>query len=120
MLPVKNILFDLGGVLLNVDYHKTSAAFKKLGVQNFDTLYSQFKANELFEELETGKISDDHFYKEMEKHTYPGISQQQIEEAWNAMLLDFRIDSLHFLDSLKNKYKLFLLSNTNSIHHAAF
>ncbi|MEI9935531.1 MAG: hypothetical protein WDM71_11935 [Ferruginibacter sp.] len=114
MASVKNILFDLGGVLLNIDYNKTSVAFQKLGVQNFDELFSQFTANELFEKLETGKITKEHFYLEMAKHTYPGTQQTQIEEAWNAMLLDFRISSFEFFEPLKNKYNLYLLSNTNS------
>lgn len=54
MNAIKNIIFDLGGVILNVDYHKTADAFKALGVQQFDELYSQKTANHLFEALETG------------------------------------------------------------------
>jgi putative hydrolase of the HAD superfamily len=67
MSQIKNIIFDLGGVLLNIDYNKTSIAFKKLGVVNFDELYAQSKANELFENLETGLISNEDFYIAIEK-----------------------------------------------------
>jgi len=117
---IKNIIFDLGGVLLNVDYHKTSEAFQQLGVSNFDNLFSQFKSNELFEKLETGNISDNSFYQEIKKHCAPATSTVQIENAWNAMLLDFRKESIQFLSSIKSQYNIYLLSNTNSIHLEAF
>ena len=120
MPQIKNIIFDLGGVLLNIDYNKTAQAFQQLGVTNFDELYSQYKANPLFEELETGKISEAAFYQAIEQYCRPATSQKDIENAWNAMLLSFRTESLDFLVSLKDRYNLFLLSNTNSIHLKAF
>ena len=120
MTDIKNIIFDLGGVLLNIDYQKTSRAFKALGATGFDDLYSQATANHLFEALETGTISDDDFYQEMAQHCTPETSALQMQEAWNHILLDFREGSLKYLKRLKERYKLYLLSNTNSIHLAAF
>ncbi|MBC7890447.1 MAG: HAD family phosphatase [Ferruginibacter sp.] len=120
MKKIKNIIFDLGGVLLNIDYHKTSGAFKMLGVQQFDELYSQANANLLFEALETGNISEEGFYQSLQQYCRPGTDWQQMQTAWNAILLDFRMESLAVLDVLKDNYKLFLLSNTNSIHLTAF
>ncbi|UAY52035.1 HAD family hydrolase [Ferruginibacter albus] len=120
MTPVKNIIFDLGGVLLNLDYDKTTNAFKRLGVENFDELFSQFKANDLFEKLETGRISEIFFYETMHDYSGKRLTNKQIETAWNAMLLDFRLESLNFLNSIKDKYNIYLLSNTNSIHYEAF
>jgi len=120
MPKIKNLLFDLGGVLLNIDYNKTADAFKKLGVKQFDKLYSQSGANPLFEELETGKISEDNFYKTIQQYCQPSTTKHQIETAWNAILLNFRIKSLEHLDKLKDKYNVYLLSNTNSIHLKAF
>jgi glucose-1-phosphatase len=120
MDAVKNIIFDLGGVLLNIDYNKTSDAFKKLGAADFDSFYSQQGANELFEALETGNITEADFYNTMQEHCSPNTSHKQIQEAWNAILLDFRRESLQFLSHLNNKYNLFLLSNTNIIHQVEF
>ena len=120
MGAVKNIIFDLGGVLLNIDYNKTTSAFKELGIQNFDELFSQFKANELFEKLETGHISEEDFYQSIQQYAAKHLEVDQIKTAWNAMLLDFRLPSLSFLEDLKKSYNIFLLSNTNSIHHKAF
>ena len=120
MQKTEAIVFDLGGVILNIDYHLTRRAFEKLGVRNFDEMYSQSGADILFRELETGKISEDSFYTEINKRTGLGLSTIEIQQAWNAMLLTFREKSLQFLQVLKPKYKLFLLSNTNHIHLKEF
>ncbi len=120
MEKFENIIFDLGGVLLNVDYNLTRQAFEKLGVVDFDSMYSQANADKLFQNLEMGKISDLNFYKELNRCTGLDLSPSEIDTAWNAMLLDFREKSLVFLEEISEKYNLFLLSNTNYIHMAAF
>lgn len=120
MEGLKNIIFDLGGVLLNIDYNRTFAAAEQLGVKNFKEMYSQSAVNELFAMLETGKVSEQDFYKSLKKHIPHPISNKEIADAWNAMLLDFRLKSLDFVDYLSSRYKLYLLSNTNSIHSKCF
>ena len=120
MSQIKNIIFDLGGVLLNVDYHKTADAFRRLGVHQFDDLYSQAAANPLFEDLETGNIQDDEFYQIISQYCTPNTSRDALMAAWNEILLDFRKGSLEYLRKLSKKYTLFLFSNTNSIHLVAF
>ncbi len=120
MPAIKNIIFDFGGVLFDIDYQKTIAAFRQLGIPNFDTMYDQFTANTLFEDLETGKISEHDFYEALKKEIKTPVTHQQLENAWNAILLDFRLDSLSYLERLASHYKLYLLSNTNSIHHRSF
>lgn len=120
MIKTKNIIFDLGGVLLNLDFQKSIIAFKNLGIENFEEMFSQFKADELFEKLETGNISEPDFYTAIKKRTHENISDAEIENAWNALILDFRTESLEFLEKLAADYKLYLLSNTNSIHLKCF
>jgi putative hydrolase of the HAD superfamily len=112
----ENIIFDLGGVILDVDYNLTRIAFEKLGVIHFDEMYSQANADQLFQKLETGVISEDQFYKELNRCTGLKLSPDEIRKAWNAMLLSFREKSLEFLDKIRPKYKIYLLSNTNYIH----
>lgn len=119
MSALKNIIFDLGGVLLNIDYLKTSEAFKNLGFTHFEKMYTQFTADKLFEQLETGHISEEDFYNQLMLQ-HQGISASDITGAWNAMLMDFRQGSLEFLSQLRPNFQLFLLSNTNIIHMAAF
>lgn len=120
MEKIENIIFDLGGVLLDIDYNRTRNAFEKLGITDFDQMYSQADANQLFQKLETGKISEQDFYKELNHCTGLNLSPEDIRNAWNAMLLSFRESSLQFLDNIRPKYKLFLLSNTNYIHLTSF
>jgi putative hydrolase of the HAD superfamily len=118
--PVKNIIFDLGGVLLNLNYQLTRIAFENLGVANFNDLYTQHHANPLFEQLEVGAIEPDEFYNQLRKATGLTLSNAQLETAWNAMLLDFPLERLQWLDQIKNKYNIYLFSNTNAIHYKAF
>jgi len=116
MAATKNIIFDLGGVLLDIDYQKTINAFKKLGLENFEEMFSQFKADALFEKLETGVVTEADFYAAIKNRTGIPVTTGEIDEAWNALLLHFRTKSLDRLEELASKYKLYLLSNTNSIH----
>ena len=116
MTETKNIIFDLGGVLLDIDFQKTIDAFKKLGIENFEDMFSQINADELFEKLETGNITEPDFYSAIKSRTKTNISNAEIDGAWNALILKFRTESLQYLETLSKSYKLFLLSNTNSIH----
>ncbi len=113
---IKNIVFDLGAVLIDIDFNKVALSFKQLGFSNFEEHYSQLQANELFQQLEKGEISDVDFYTAIQQQIDIPLSHTQIQNAWNSILLDFRIESMQLLTSLKNKYRLFLLSNTNAIH----
>jgi epoxide hydrolase-like predicted phosphatase len=120
MQKIENIIFDLGGVILDVDYNLTRIAFEKLGVVHFDEMYSQANADKLFQKLETGEISEDQFYKELNRCTGLNLSAEEIRTAWNAMLLSFREKSLEFIEQIRPKYKIYLLSNTNYIHMNSF
>lgn len=114
------IIFDLGGVILNIDYHLTKEAFEKLGIEDFDVIYSQAKQTDIFDKLETGKISAQHFINKMLDFLPAGTSPNAVVKAWNAMLLDLPKVRLDLLSSLKQKYTTLLLSNTNEIHVDAF
>lgn len=120
MQAIQNIIFDLGGVFIQIDYNKTLKAFTDLEVQDFNTYYTQYHASDLFEALETGKLKAEEFYNHFRNHTNTTLRDEQIEEAWNALLGRFYIDRLEWLDAIRHKYKVFLLSNTNSVHHKAF
>lgn len=117
---IKNIIFDLGGIFMNLDYSLTEKAFIQLGAINFHELYTQHHANPLFEQLETGKISSIEFCDELRKATNTTLSNNEIFTAWNAMLLDFPIERLQWLQQIKQRYNVYLYSNTNQIHYDAF
>jgi putative hydrolase of the HAD superfamily len=120
MKNINAIIFDLGGVILNIDYSLTRQAFENSGITNFHEMYSQAEADELFEKLETGTITESDFYVAFNKRIPAAMDHNEIKVNWNAMLLTFREKSLDFLDKIKSKYKLFLLSNTNHIHLREF
>lgn len=117
---IQNIIFDLGGVLLNIDYSATLKAFKELGLDKFDEVYSQSAQKELFDDFETGKISAQEFRNRIKQLSSLPISDKQIDSAWNAMLLDLPKERLEILDKLWDEHRLFLLSNTNDIHISAY
>ena len=117
---IKNIIFDFGGVILNIDYKLTEIAFAKLGLTDFAGIYSQSTQKELFDIFEKGLISPGDFRKEVKKHIKQEASDAQIDNAWNAMLLDLPPERVDLLDKLKKTHRIFLLSNTNEIHFTAF
>jgi putative hydrolase of the HAD superfamily len=120
MQHIKAIIFDLGGVLLNIDYHRAEKAFRDLGVSHFGDLYTQTHVGALFADLETGRIDGPTFTEAMKKESSVPLTDQQITDAWNAMLLDFPAERIDLLRRIQDKYDLYLLSNTNAIHLEAF
>ncbi len=117
---IKNIIFDLGGVLLNLDYQLTKNAFVKLGVKDYDNHFTQANQITLFDAFETGRISEQEFHDELRKLTGINFTKEQILTAWNAMLLDFPVKRKQLLLNLKKDFKTSLLSNTNETHIRAF
>ena len=121
MNEIKFLILDLGGVLLNIDYQAPIREFKKLGIEHFETLFTQAKQSELFDLFEKGKISNDEFRKKIREISgQTKISDNEIDGAWNSILLDFPPEKMKLLNELKNNYRLFLLSNTNNIHIPSF
>ena len=117
---IKNIIFDFGGVILNIDYSLTEVAFAKLGLKDFAGIYSQATQQKLFDEFEKGQVTPADFRSEVKRYIDQDVSDVQIDEAWNAMLLDLPEERVNLLDKLKNTHRIFLLSNTNEIHFTAF
>ena len=115
---VKNIIFDLGGVIYAIDYQKTIDAFVDLGIDDFENLYAKAGQSDLFDDLETGKISRTDFVERIQGLLSVKVSQEQVVSAWNAMLLKFMPDALSCVKGLKDDYRIFLLSNTNEMHIA--
>lgn len=115
-MKIKNIILDLGGVLLNINYQLTIDAFKQLGIKDFQSLYTQANQTDLFNQFEKGEISRDNFIDGVKNYLPESTSNKDIINAWNAMLLDFPKERLELLMELKSKYNTVLLSNTNTIH----
>jgi FMN phosphatase YigB (HAD superfamily) len=120
MKEFKNIIFDLGGVILDIEYEKTIEAFRDLGVEGAGILYSKSSQISLFDDLEKGNISEEEFYDRFRKLSKTELRNDQIRNAWNALLIGLPELNVKLLSDLKKKHRLFLLSNTNVIHEAAY
>ncbi len=107
---INTVIFDFGDVFLDLNKENSVEAFRKLGLDgpNEELL-------ELNSQFETGKISEEKFLEGFKKHL-PDADVEDIRAAWNSLIGDFPLHRLEFLQMLCGKYRLFLLTNTDSIH----
>jgi putative hydrolase of the HAD superfamily len=117
LTAIDGIIFDLGGVVVNIDYMKTQKAFEDLGLGCFGKVYSQAVQTGVFDQYEKGTV-DTHTFRDKLRQLAPNLtlSDSDIDNAWNAMLLDTPADRLAALSRLKSSFRTFLLSNTNELH----
>jgi len=116
MEGIKNIIFDLGGVIINLENKRTEDAFVAMGVKNFREYFGHGHAASFFREYETGEISDDAFVQSLKKLAGLTVPDEKVIQGWNALLLDFPPERIHLLKELRKHYRLFLFSNTNALH----
>lgn len=114
------IVFDLGGVILNIDPERTSGAFKKLGFTDIDNYFSRFDLDHVFLQLELGKISEEEFCENVRSWLGREVSNEEIAAAWTAMIQDIPAPRMDVVKNLSKKCRTFMLSNTNVIHWRAF
>jgi putative hydrolase of the HAD superfamily len=112
---IKNIIFDLGGVILNLDIPATSKALVALANNTANNLEG-LKKDETYLQLEVGDIDTIHFCDTVRKYYTNNPSNEAIIAAWNAMILDLPKERFDFLKLIKGRYRTFLFSNTNEIH----
>lgn len=116
---IHHIILDLGGVILDVDYQRSVQAFNTFGITDFHALYSQQKQDLFFDRFERGELSAFEFRNQIRTYQ-PTLKDLDIDEAWNAMILQTPPQRIHFLQDLGKSYNLYLLSNTNEIHISCF
>lgn len=114
--PIKNIIFDLGGVLLDINYHLTAEAFEKIGVKDFKNIFAKKGQADVIDRLEEGKIGVEELTKELSVMCGTPLSQKEVIDAWNAMLFNIPSHRFKLLNKLRKKYRIFLYSNINAIH----
>lgn len=113
---IKNIIFDFGNVLLNINPALTAEAFKKLGIKDESDFFGGRSSIELMVKYERGQATSEEFIQAISASVSDKVTSDQIIDAWNALLLDFPSKRVDLLKQLKSDYRLFLLSNTNQIH----
>ena len=113
---IKNIIFDLGGVVINIDYQITINELRKLGMVEIDKLFNQYRQEPWCDSLDRGHISSQQFIFNLKNHLPDTVSEDQVIKAWNAMVLDFPEPRAELLKKIKKDYNTLLLSNTNELH----
>lgn len=118
MIPqeIKNLIFDLGGVIINLDVARTYRAFADLAQCSVEEVKSKIYEQTFFNEYEKGMLTDDEFRAHIRVFLNTQVTDNQIDFAWNAMLLDIPKEKYQMLLKLKSDFNVFLLSNTNNIH----
>ncbi|MFD2864189.1 HAD family hydrolase [Mucilaginibacter antarcticus] len=118
MKQIKNIIFDYGNVIFHIDFKKVAQAWKDLGITNADEFYGHRQQDDVFDALERGQISPEAFCDRIRELTHkPELTDQQINNAWNAIFVDIPKGNHEVLLKVKEKYRTFLLSNINAIHY---
>jgi HAD superfamily hydrolase (TIGR01509 family) len=112
MKKISTIIFDLGGVILDLDQDRTLRAFSRLGLDLDDVNES----SAIFTDFETGKINADDFRQGIQTLSKGMLTPDQIDTCWNLMLLEITEERFRLIEQLRKSFNIYLLSNTNSIH----
>lgn len=113
---ISTLIFDLGGVLCDLDIDRCILNFKQLGLENFEHYLNNFGQSGFFMQLEKGLITATEFRNEIRTLTSEPLTDEQINEAWNSFLVGIPTKKLDLLIELRKKFRVVLLSNTNIIH----
>jgi putative hydrolase of the HAD superfamily len=117
---IKNIIFDFGGVIININPKLTINALKELGIYNAERAFANIKVSSILYDLEIGKLSKNEFLHYIKNLSKKDITFNQIIDAWNKMILDIPKERIDLLTEVKKYYNIYLLSNTNTIHYNYF
>lgn len=115
-MKVKNIIFDFGGVLIDLDYNMTNQRLSVLTSIDFLSGTVPIKIKKELYQYEKGEITSDQMISVLKPFLKREVESNDLIDAWNAMLIGIPAERIQFLQRLKKSYRLFLLSNTNALH----
>jgi epoxide hydrolase-like predicted phosphatase len=113
---IKNIIFDLGGVLLNINPLLSLIELEKTSGISKEELLVKLTSEEIFKKFETGSLNPAQFRSDLCRIMKTKVSDSEIDRIWNKLILDIPLHRVKLLQELRENYRVFLLSNTNSIH----
>ena len=117
---IKNILFDLGGVILDINVQATLKQFYELGFPAELMQFPNSMTTDLYFKYETGKLNTEQFRNQIRKAAGVEMTDRAFDEAWSAMLVRFPEERVALLNELSKRYKLYMLSNTSALHVKVF
>ena len=110
------LLFDLGGVIMDIERMDAVKAFEALGMADADSFFDPYKQQGSFGLLEAGQITPERFRDEVRRRFRPGVTDDEIDAALCRFLIGIPPERLERLRELREKgYKVYMLSNTNRI-----
>lgn len=115
MTKIKNIVFDLGGVLIDLSHDQAVRRFEEIGVVDAAQLLDPYEQKGIFLEVENGMITADEYCQKLREHTGKDLSCEEIKHAWLGFIVDVPQYKLDHLLKLREHYNVYLLSNTNPI-----
>ncbi len=111
---IKNIVFDFGGVIADIDREQAVQAFIRLGVKDVDRILDKYHQTGIFQELEEGTLTEEAYRNELGKLCERTLSWEEVQQAWLGFFTGIDVRKLHYLETLRREgYKLYVLSNTN-------
>ena len=113
---IKNIVFDLGGVLVDLDFKAAINGLQQAGFANVKEQLDALDQGGIFQKFELGEMTADEFRTAIRENSTVALTDEEIDTLWNAMLLEIPREKLELILDLRGKYMVYLLSNTNSIH----
>ena len=113
---LKNVVFDLGGVLIDLDFKSALNALQEAGFTNVKEQLQTFDREGIFAKFELGEINAEEFREAIRKNAKVTLADEDIDKIWNLMLLEIPREKLELILELRGKYMVYLLSNTNPIH----
>lgn len=119
-MKIKNIIFDFGGVILDIDPQLTINEFVKLGFSGFDKLLTPAFSEEIIGKFERGILTPELFRNKLKEFLDLDVTDQQIDDAWNSLLYDIPRERIEVIEQVKKNYGIYLLSNSNEIHYDLF
>ena len=114
---IENIVFDFGGVLIDLDFNRLLKAFKRIGFNDIESQLQTYERDGIFQKYELGEMTADEFRMAIREKSNVTLTDSDIDDLWNLMLVKIPSEKLDFILGLRNNYNVYLLSNTNSTNH---
>ena len=119
-MDIKNIIFDFGGVVIDIDPQLTVNEFVKLGFTNYEKLMSHVFVDDIIAKFEKGILTPELFRVKLREFLELDVTDQELDDAWNALLFDIPRERIEVIEKVKKNYSIYLLSNSNEIHYDLF
>ncbi len=118
-MKFKAVIFDFGNVIINIEFQRIYQTFAKFTSKSPAYIEKKITEDQIFRRYESGQFTDEEFREVIRQTLGFPLSDNEVDTAWNAILLDIPSDRIDLIHNIRQKYPVYLLSNTNNIHITA-